>query len=87
MAPLWRHAFGSHGLPAFATVQQVLGNAKVLGNAQDAALIELSVGGLEVTCVGEPLDLGFAGGGFSWTRDGKVLASGHAAALASGVKD
>ncbi len=52
---------------AFQTVSQVLGNAK------DAAAIEVSIGGFEATSTDGPLDLAFAGGGFIWSRDGKPL--------------
>jgi biotin-dependent carboxylase-like uncharacterized protein len=51
---------------AFRTVHQAL------GNPPDAAAIEISIGGIEVT-VEDPLDLAFCGGGFHWTRDGKPL--------------
>jgi biotin-dependent carboxylase-like uncharacterized protein len=52
---------------AFQTVHRVLGNDK------NASALEISVGGIEVTCPDAPLGLAFAGGGFNWTRDGKPL--------------
>jgi biotin-dependent carboxylase-like uncharacterized protein len=54
---------------AFKTVQHVL------GNSNDSAAIEISVGGIEIKSVEDTFDLAFAGGGFSWTRDGKPLPS------------
>lgn len=44
-----------------------------LGNAQDAAAIEIGLGGIELTCEGVPVPLAFAGGAFQWSRDGKAL--------------
>jgi biotin-dependent carboxylase-like uncharacterized protein len=52
---------------AFKTVQ------RVLENSNDAAVIEIPAGGIEVTSAEATLDLAFAGGGFIWTRDGKTL--------------
>jgi 5-oxoprolinase (ATP-hydrolysing) subunit C len=54
---------------AFQTVNQVLGNAK------EAAAIEISIGGFEAASMEGPLDLAFGGGGFIWTRDGRTLPS------------
>jgi biotin-dependent carboxylase-like uncharacterized protein len=54
---------------AFKTVQ------RVLGNSNEAAAIEIAVGGIELTSMEATLDLAFVGGGFSWTRDGKPLPS------------
>jgi 5-oxoprolinase (ATP-hydrolysing) subunit C len=44
-----------------------------LSNDNRAAAIEVSTGGLEVICKGEPLALAFAGGAFRWRRDGVLL--------------
>ena len=43
-----------------------------LGNAADAATLEIAAGGLTVVCE-TPLTVAFAGGGFAWTRDGVAL--------------
>ena len=44
-----------------------------LGNDLRAAAIEISVGGLEVIAEGAPLWVAFAGGDFSWARDGEPM--------------
>lgn len=44
-----------------------------LGNDEDAAAIELSLGGLELTCEEAPVLIAFAGGSFIWRRDGDLL--------------
>ncbi|MGD0635340.1 MAG: biotin-dependent carboxyltransferase family protein [Beijerinckiaceae bacterium] len=44
-----------------------------LGNAADAAAVEIPAGGLTVTCEERPVTLAFAGGDFSWKRDGERL--------------
>jgi 5-oxoprolinase (ATP-hydrolysing) subunit C len=46
-----------------------------LGNDDRAAAIEISVGGLHILCEGAPLWAAFAGGDFSWARDGELLPS------------
>ncbi len=51
---------------AFQTANSALGNDR-------AAAVEVSVGGLEVTCEDAPLALAFAGGAFLWRRDGVLL--------------
>ena len=51
---------------AFQTANSALGNDR-------AAAVEVSVGGLEVTCKDAPLALAFAGGAFLWRRDGVLL--------------
>lgn len=53
---------------AFQTVQHVL------GNAEDAAAIEIGIGGIEVAASGGPIEVAFGGGGFIWTRNDKPLA-------------
>ncbi len=65
---------------AFRTVHQAL------GNRHDAAAIEISIGGIEVTAAEEPLDLAFCGGGFIWTRDGKPLPAAFRLRLHAGEK-
>ncbi len=64
---------------AFRTVNQVL------GNAQDAGTIEISIGGFEAETE-VPLDLAFGGGGFLWTRDGKALSSAMRITLRPGER-
>jgi biotin-dependent carboxylase-like uncharacterized protein len=44
-----------------------------LGNDDRAAAIEISVGGLHLLCEGAPLWAAYAGGDFSWRRDGEPL--------------
>ena len=51
---------------AFRTANSALGNDR-------AAVVEVSVGGLEVICEGAPLAVAFAGGAFCWRRDGVLL--------------
>jgi biotin-dependent carboxylase-like uncharacterized protein len=56
----------------------------VLGNAADAAAVELAAGGL--TLVAEtPLTVAFAGGGFAWTLDGRSLPPAARVALDAGA--
>ena len=50
---------------------------RALGNAPDAASIEIGPGGLALT-VDAPLPLAFAGGGFAWSRAGHRTAAGGA---------
>ncbi len=45
----------------------------VLNNDDRAAAIEISVGGLQLLCEGGSLWAAFAGGDFSWARDGELL--------------
>ncbi len=45
----------------------------VLGNAADAAAVEIGGGGLTMTCEDRPVAVAFGGGGFAWTRDGAAL--------------
>ena len=56
-----------------------------LGNDFRAAAIEVSVGGLEVVCEGAPLWVAFAGGDFSWARDGELLPKAARLFLEPGV--
>jgi biotin-dependent carboxylase-like uncharacterized protein len=44
-----------------------------LGNAHDAAAIEIALGGIELCCQGNALPLAFCGGAFQWQRNGKPL--------------
>lgn len=46
-----------------------------LGNAAEAAAIEIGLGGLAIGCVDAAVPLAFCGGGFSWARDGRKLRS------------
>jgi len=48
---------------------------KGLGNAGDAAAIEIAMGGLEAECLAEQLDIAFCGGDFRWSRNDEALAS------------
>ena len=45
---------------------------RALGNAPEAAAIEIGPGGIALT-VDAPLPLAFAGGGFAWSRAGVAL--------------
>src|SRR5690349_14304452 len=62
---------------AFATANLAL------GNAPDAAAIEVGLGGIEVSC-DTPVAFAFCGGHFSWTRDGAALPSAVRLTLAPG---
>ncbi|HYP57531.1 MAG TPA: biotin-dependent carboxyltransferase family protein [Beijerinckia sp.] len=44
-----------------------------LDNDNDAASVEISVGGLEVVCEDEPVPLAFCGGAFLWTHESRTL--------------
>ena len=59
---------------------------RALENPAGAACIEISLGGIEVICVTEPIRLAFAGGGFSWQRDGTRLPSAAVVTLAPGER-
>jgi 5-oxoprolinase (ATP-hydrolysing) subunit C len=69
-----RHGYQRYGVTpagpmdwvAFRTANSALGNGR-------AAAIEVSTGGLEVICEGAPLAVAFAGGAFTWRRDGVLL--------------
>jgi biotin-dependent carboxylase-like uncharacterized protein len=56
-----------------------------LGNAADAAAIEIGIGGIEISC-DMPVMLAFAGGSFVWTRDGVALPSAMRLTLTPGQK-
>jgi biotin-dependent carboxylase-like uncharacterized protein len=64
---------------AFATAN------RVVGAADDAAAIEVSVGGLEVTAEGAPVPVALAGGSFALRLDGQPLPSAVRLALAPGA--
>jgi biotin-dependent carboxylase-like uncharacterized protein len=55
-----------------------------LGNAADAAAIEIGPGGLELSSENAAVPLAFCGGGFAWTRNGKALPSAMRLMLAPG---
>jgi allophanate hydrolase subunit 2 len=55
-----------------------------LGNAADAATLEIASGGLTVVCE-TPLTVAFAGGGFAWTRDGAPLPAAARVRLGAGA--
>jgi biotin-dependent carboxylase-like uncharacterized protein len=65
---------------AFQTLQQAL------GNPNNAAALEISIGGFEAACAEAPIDIAFAGGGFIWTRDGKPLSSAMRLKLSPGER-
>ena len=55
-----------------------------LGNAADAAALEIASSGLTVVCE-TPLTVAFAGGGFAWTRDGAPLPAAARVRLDAGA--
>lgn len=57
-----------------------------LGNAPDAAAIEIGLGGLELACEDAVLTLAFCGGAFAWTRNGKSLPCAARLTLKPGEK-
>ena len=57
---------------------------RALKNPSRAACIEISLGGLELECAGEPVAVAFAGGGFDWTRNGERLPSAAVVQLQPG---
>lgn len=63
---------------AFRKANLALGNDHG-GAAGRAAAVEISIGGLEVICEGAAVAVAFAGGAFTWRRDGHLLP--HAARL------
>lgn len=56
---------------AFRAANLALGNDR-LGDADRAAAVEISIGGLDVICEGGALAVAFAGGAFTWRRDGHL---------------
>ncbi|MCI0466506.1 MAG: biotin-dependent carboxyltransferase family protein [Beijerinckiaceae bacterium] len=58
---------GPMDLAAFRTANLAL------GNDDRAAAVEVPFGGIKVICEGAPLAVAFAGGEFSWRRDGALL--------------
>jgi biotin-dependent carboxylase-like uncharacterized protein len=56
-----------------------------LGNAADAAAIEVGLGGIEVSC-DVPVTLAFCGGHFLWTRDGATFRSAMRLTLMPGQR-
>ncbi len=64
---------------AFATANLAL------GNASDAAAIEIGLGGIEISC-DTLVALAFCGGHFAWTRDGTALPAAMRLTLAPGQK-
>ncbi|HEY1735823.1 MAG TPA: allophanate hydrolase subunit 2 family protein, partial [Methylovirgula sp.] len=55
-----------------------------LGNARDAAVIEIALGGIELKCEETALQLAFCGGAFQWQRNGKPLPCAMRLALQPG---
>ena len=58
---------------------------RALGNPSDAAAIETSLGGIEVTTEGEPVTIAMAGGDFQVTLDGQTLPPAVVARLEPGA--
>ena len=59
---------------------------RALGNPAEAAAVEVSLGGLEVTAEDGPLTLAFAGGAFAVTLDGQALPPAAIVRLEPGAK-
>ncbi|MGA3036751.1 MAG: biotin-dependent carboxyltransferase family protein [Vulcanimicrobiaceae bacterium] len=57
---------------------------RALGNPADAASIEISPAGIELVCEDAPLTVAFAGGSFTWERDGTRLPSAAVITLLPG---
>jgi biotin-dependent carboxylase-like uncharacterized protein len=55
-----------------------------LGNARDAAVIEIALRGIELKCEETALQVAFCGGAFQWQRNGKPLPSAMRLALQPG---
>lgn len=58
---------------------------RALGNPPDAAAIEVSLGGIELTAEDHPLAVAIAGGAFQITLDGQVLPAASVARLEPGA--
>ncbi|KPF70918.1 urea amidolyase [Bosea sp. AAP35] len=58
---------------------------RALGNEPDAAAIEISLGGIEITAEDRPLTFAVAGGAFQITLDGQVLPGACVASLEPGA--
>ena len=57
-----------------------------LGNAPDAAALEIGPGGIELVNAGPgPIGVAFCGGGFSWFRDGQLAGAAARLVLAAGA--
>jgi biotin-dependent carboxylase-like uncharacterized protein len=59
---------------------------RALGNPPDAAAIEISRGGIDVSCEGAPLYVAFAGGAFVWERNGTRLPTAAVVRLRAGER-
>lgn len=57
-----------------------------LGNAPEAAAIEIGLGGLDICCADTAVPLAFCGGSFVWTRDGQALGSAMRLTLRRGER-
>jgi biotin-dependent carboxylase-like uncharacterized protein len=67
---------------AFRTANLALGN-----DAERAAAVEVSVGGIEIFCeTTTPIGVAFCGGDFSWRRDGREIGSAARLILRPGEK-
>lgn len=58
---------------------------RALENPANAACVEISLGGIELACE-EPVSVAFAGGGFTWTRNGARLPSAAVLQLSAGER-
>jgi len=83
---------GRHGLLRFGVtpagpmdwVAQRSANL-ALGNEAEAAVVEIPAGGFTVSCEDRPVTLAFAGGDFSWKREGERLPAAARITLQPGV--
>lgn len=58
---------------------------RAVGNGQDAAAIEISLGGLDITAEGAPVDVALVGGAFDIRLDGRALPDAVALKLMPGM--
>lgn len=83
-----RHGYLRYGVTAAGPMDpfaHALAN-QALGNRPDAAAIEVSLGGIEVTAEGAPMTIAVAGGDFQIALDGQALPPGVVARLDPGAR-
>lgn len=82
-----RHGFLRYGVTGAGPMDpfaHALAN-RALGNRADAAAIEISLGGIELTVEGAPVTIALAGGAFQVTLDGQALPPAVVARLEPGA--
>ena len=83
-----RHGFLRYGVTGAGPMDPFAHTVanRALGNPSDAAAIEISLGGIEVTIEGEPVTIAIAGGDFQVMLDGQVLPPAVVARLEPGAR-